>query len=103
MKNTSHPAPEGFIFLAINVGIPLILNTLQALSPTVFWNLPFALMVAGFMVLINLYRALRAKRHQWLYAAIIPLNMITLFLLGNVSFLTSLRGYYLAFTSLINA
>ncbi|WP_424942403.1 hypothetical protein [Aliiroseovarius crassostreae] len=94
---------ELIIFLVLNVGLSLVLTALQALLPDIFWTLPVALTFAALILMGNIHRIWKAQLLRMAYAVIAVLNLATLVLAGNVSFLTSFRAFYVIYKSFVGA
>ena len=88
------------IFLAINVGISVLLRIGQYLEPVVFRSVVVFLTVILSMLLLNGHRAFVVPFARVAYVPIIFLNISTTVLIGNSGFLTSIHTLYLVRSSL---
>jgi hypothetical protein len=93
---------EAVTFLAINVGLSLLLRAGQAIWPDgPFRSIPIFLLTVGVILALNFQRAFVQQRAQYIYAAISVLNVLTTVGIGNSGFLTSVRSIARIISSLI--
>ncbi len=79
------------IWLTINGLIPAIFSVIVSIfNFEISFQLPLALIIFGLLCISNIRAAFYYTKFRWLFIIIIPLNIIALIFVGEISFITSL-------------